>query len=173
MKLTRLVALAKDLNKCLVEEDSAIDLEQGKKSLLAQIKANADEIEKSELKARELDNDDEPNLSDESWDALAELGYGEVKEDENGSEENDGDGDENADNEGEEKVAEKKTAAKKIAAKKPAKKTAATKKDKAPSNKAVVYTAWKKGKGETDPAKLFKLVKKAVKEATIASWLNQ
>jgi len=49
----------------------------------------------------------------------------------------------------------------------------APKEKKGPSNKAVVYGLWAKGKGESDSAKLFKKVSGGVKESTIRSWINQ
>lgn len=43
---------------------------------------------------------------------------------------------------------------------------------KGPSNKEIIYNLWAKGKGETDPAKLGKKVKDAVKTTTIKSWIS-
>lgn len=53
------------------------------------------------------------------------------------------------------------------------KKASASKVKKGPSNKAIIYGLWNKGKGETDSAKLFKKVSGGVKESTIRSWINQ
>lgn len=53
-----------------------------------------------------------------------------------------------------------------------AKKTKAPKAKSGPSNKEVVYLAWGKGKGMTDPAKLGKKVNGNVKESTIKSWIS-
>ena len=53
------------------------------------------------------------------------------------------------------------------------KKVSTPKAKKGPSNKAVIYGLWNKGKGETDSAKLFKKVSGGVKESTIRSWINQ
>jgi len=47
-----------------------------------------------------------------------------------------------------------------------------TPRDFSKSNKAIVYGLWKKGKGETDPEKLAKAVKGAVKTTTIAIWIH-
>jgi hypothetical protein len=73
----------------------------------------------------------------------------------------------------EEEPAKEKKETKKPAssAKKETKKPAADKKDKgAPSNKEVVYLAWKAG--ETDLEKLHKKVKEGVRIGTIKSWLS-
>lgn len=66
-----------------------------------------------------------------------------------------------------------KTTEKKAAAKKPVvKKAAASKEPKGPSNKLLVFQAWKHGKGETDVAKLVKHVKGGVTEGTVRGWIS-
>jgi len=54
-------------------------------------------------------------------------------------------------------------------------KTPSSKKEKTPrgpSNKEVIYLAWDQGAGESDPEKLLKKVKGAVKLTTIKSWMS-
>ena len=77
------------------------------------------------------------------------------------------------------KAAVKKGAAAKKGAAKTARGTATQKKaatkdkeQKGPSNKLLVFQAWKHGKGETDPEKLIKVVKGAVAIGTVRGWIN-
>jgi hypothetical protein len=112
-----------------------------------------------------------------------------AEEDESDPEEEDENGDEDEDEQtttekkkkgkdkdmADEKTGKKKVEGKKGKEEKTEKKTTTSKKepkDLTKSNKAQVWLAWDGGKGETNPDKLHKLIKKEVKLDTIKQWLK-
>jgi len=207
--MAMLVALAIDMNEILALSPGIGYVKAKKKKLPGKMDEDdlRDELDDEitgllpgERKNRELDNKDESNLSDESWDTLFAMNVkgvpaGEDTSDDDGDDDNDG-------NEGEEPVVSKKKVTKKKAASKPVTKKKVVEKEEpkkpvtkkkvakeepkapavkkkvakkvagAPSNKEAVYKLWKKGKGETDVKKLHKAIKGAVKDTTIKSWLS-